>query len=557
MTRDRLDRWWPISRASTLFAVPPFPGSRIGPLVEEHEPGEAAAPDVHACLAAMRRLRVGGTFWAGQRPAATARSVLVRPNNPEQARAAVALAARRGHDATFWFPDAAALQASGLTQENVIVGPHDPWHLLANAVELWADADDEVALIAAVAGTPRRTPEGDALPIDPAPLLAALLDGVAFRDPFSDHIVSPVDFIELLGFWRASIDANRPIADIYGVAFWKRAAAATLLWDGSATDRFRTAMETRAAPAAAAWIARTPPAILAALKRDGRPVYQIEDGFIRSVGLGADCVPPLSIVVDPEGAHYDPAQPSGLERMLQERDFAPDMLERARALCDLIVARGISKYAQGTQKVARIAGDRRHVLVIGQVEDDQSVLKGGGDITSNLDLLGRVRTLEPDAFITYRPHPDVDAGHRKGHINDDVALTLADAVARDSGITALIDAADHVHVLTSLAGFEALMRGRPVTTHGVPFYAGWGLTEDRGPVPTRRTRRRTLDELVAATLLLYPRYLDPVTGLPCPPEILVERVAIGMRHQNTPLVVARRLVGSVMRRLRRLPWVGA
>jgi capsular polysaccharide export protein len=75
-----------------------------------------------------------------------------------------------------------------------------------------------------------------------------------------------------------------------------------------------------------------------------------------------------------------------------------------------------------------------------------------------------------------------------------------------------------------LSGFEALLRGRRVVTHGRPFYAGWGLTEDRDP-PPRRGRRLSLDELVAAALILYPRYRDPVTGLPCPPEVLLERLA--------------------------------
>ena len=69
--------------------------------------------------------------------------------------------------------------------------------------------------------------------------------------------------------------------------------------------------------------------------------------------------------------------------------------------------------------------------------------------------------------------------------------------------------------MTSLAGFEALMRGKAVTTWGTPFYAGWGLTDDRAPCGAhspRRTRRRTLDELVFLVLVLYPRYLDVSSG---------------------------------------------
>jgi capsular polysaccharide export protein len=104
-------------------------------------------------------------------------------------------------------------------------------------------------------------------------------------------------------------------------------------------------------------------------------------------------------------------------------------------------------------------------------------------------------------------------------------------------------------VNSSLAGFEALLRFKPVTTHGVPFYAGWGLTRDLGSIPARRTTKRSLDELVAAVLLLYPRYLDPVTGLPCPPEILVRRIAEGgMRKQSGAVVQLRRLQGRLKKR---------
>jgi capsular polysaccharide export protein len=111
---------------------------------------------------------------------------------------------------------------------------------------------------------------------------------------------------------------------------------------------------------------------------------------------------------------------------------------------------------------------------------------------------------------------------------------------------------DEVHVNTSLAGFEALLREKGVTTYGVPFYAGWGLTRDLGPVPARRTARRSLDELVAATLLMYPRYLDPVSGLPCPAEIIVARLSSDEDRGLGLLVGMRRLQGKVMRRLRSL-----
>ena len=78
----------------------------------------------------------------------------------------------------------------------------------------------------------------------------------------------------------------------------------------------------------------------------------------------------------------------------------------------------------------------------------------------------------------------------------------------DLGIISCIEASDSVHTMTSLSGFDALLRGKRVVVFGRPFYAGWGLTEDRLSVP-RRARRLTLDELVTGTLLRYPLYWDP------------------------------------------------
>ena len=203
------------------------------------------------------------------------------------------------------------------------------------------------------------------------------------------------------------------------------------------------------------------------------PLVLVEDGFVRSVGLGSDLVPPASIVVDRQGMHFDPSGPSALEDILAHTRFAPDLLARARRLAQTIVAAGISKYAGGHSDGAddplpqRIAGGRL-VLVPGQVENDMSVLAGGGGLASNLELLRRVRALEPDAEIWWRPHPDVDAGHRKGAVADDAALAHADRIVRGGSIAPLLEMADAVHVLTSLTGFEALLRGCEVTCHGTP-----------------------------------------------------------------------------------------
>lgn len=236
---------------------------------------------------------------------------------------------------------------------------------------------------------------------------------------------------------------------------------------------------------------------------------QMEDGFIRSVGLGSDLVRPTSLVIDRAGIYFDPRQPSDLERLLAYATFSEEDLSRAVHVRELLIAAQLTKYntdaAQPPQWPAREG--RLCLLVPGQVADDASVRLAGAGIHNNHDLLAQVRLHHPDAFIVYRPHPDVLSGNRKGHLSASTALEHADYIELESGILGCIELADEVHTLSSLAGFDALIRQKPVTTYGQPFYAGWGLTRDIAPIE-RRTRVLSVEELIAGCLLYYPRYWD-------------------------------------------------
>ncbi|MBX9698408.1 MAG: hypothetical protein K2X74_03170, partial [Acetobacteraceae bacterium] len=238
----------------------------------------------------------------------------------------------------------------------------------------------------------------------------------------------------------------------------------------------------------------------------------------------------------------DPATPSDLESLLATARFDPPLLARAAALRRALIAGGVTKYnLAGALPPLDLPAGRRVLLVPGQVEDDAAMLRGGGAIRRNLDLLRAVRAAEPEAVILFKPHPDVESGLRPGLVPAAEAARLADRVLADVPIGPLYAQVDAVHCISSLAGFEALLRGLPVTTWGQPFYAGWGLTEDRDP-PPRRGRVLSLDALVAAALILYPRHTDPVTLLPCAPELLVERFA----NAAAPAGRASRLPVSLM-----------
>jgi capsular polysaccharide export protein len=238
----------------------------------------------------------------------------------------------------------------------------------------------------------------------------------------------------------------------------------------------------------------------------------VEDGFVRSVGLGSDLIPPLSIVLDERGIYFDATRPSDLEHMLASRIFSDDDLSRAQSVRRFIIDQGITKYnLEPCSSVSWHAYGRLIVLVPGQVEDDASIVFGCTTIRSNLNLLQAARAARPDAFIVYKPHPDTLSGNRGGKLAMADVLRFADHVESGVSVVSCIEACDEVHTMTSLSGFDALLRGKKVVTYGQPFYAGWGLTEDRAENPSafeRRQRRLRLDELVAGALLHYPIYWD-------------------------------------------------
>ena len=508
-----------------ILAIPPFPGTKrlffarwIG---KRHD----AREDPDTLLDALARKRVGGCYWGRQKTLPGSAYVLDGTGE-------------RGIDSMPW------------------PACDDPWHLLKEAEFARLPENDPRALLVLAAGIPLVlvSQDGavrDACAHDKERLTSALLSGWQFQNPFNGSDITTLEAIALCGMWRALIDANRRIHSVMGIAYWKKKTVSPLVWPGARVPYGKALDDIPADGAVAIWRARLSSGEERAIARRDPPVIEIEDGFIRSAGLGADCVPPLSIIVDALGPHFAPGAPSELETLLQEGEFPPDLLIRARNLRHAIIAGGLSKYeAGGVATIPRYGGARRHVLVPGQVEDDRAVTSGGA-LASNLELLRRAREeVGSEAYVIYKPHPDVLAGHRRGMIPEPDMAALADRIETDAPMPALIEMVDELHVNSSLAGFEALLRGKQVTVHGVPFYAGWGLTVDRGPVPARRTNRRTLDELVAAALLLYPRYLDPETGLPCPAEMLVERLAAGAPTLDSAakaIVTVRRAAGRVRR----------
>ncbi len=367
---------------------------------------------------------------------------------------------------------------------------------------------------------------------------AALIDYPRYIDPETGQRCEPERVIEWIGLQR-EMRARFP-KTLYAVGFsrWKK----PIVRDYCQGSLVRFVSEIEQVPedgTLALWGQRH--------REEKRPVVRLEDGFLRSVGLGADLIRPLSWVMDRRGMYYDATAPSELEHLLQTTEFSADLVARAQRLRERIVEQGLTKYNVGSSGWRRPEGAGRVILVPGQVESDASIRYGAPGICANMDLLQSVRKANPSAHVIYKPHPDVVAGLRKKGEGEDEAVRSCNEVVIDIAMGELLTVVDEVHALTSLTGFEALLRGKTVTCYGQPFYAGWGLTHDLVPL-TRRSRRLTLDELVAGALILYPTYVSRTTGRFTTPERALDELLDWRQQQNglalwrKPLRLALRLV---------------
>ena len=356
--------------------------------------------------------------------------------------------------------------------------------------------------------------------------VAAYLHYARYANPYTGQRCELEDTIALIADQKRQM--NRLAGSWLGIGFsrWKQPFVRDFMGIGSRVEFSESATlnsnDSASVQRIIGWSSRINERLQQQCEERSIPLWRMEDGFVRSVGLGADLVRPMSLVLDSQGIYYDSTGPSDLEQLLATHPFATDLLERAAKVRQRLVELNLSKYNVGHSAQLDLPDNQRILLVPGQVETDASIAKGSPVIQTNLDLLHAARNANPDAYIIYKPHPDVLSGGRIGELPQNLAAPY-DLLVTEIAMPVLLGQVDEVHTMSSLTGFEALLRELKVVTYGMPFYAGWGLTEDLLSCE-RRTRKLTLDQLVAATLILYPTYVEPDSGQICNVETIIELI---------------------------------
>ncbi len=262
-------------------------------------------------------------------------------------------------------------------------------------------------------------------------------------------------------------------------------------------------------------------------------VWTIEDGFIRSVGLGKDGFQPLSLVVDKRGIYFDAFTSSDLEQLILREVDDP---VRAAAAMSYIRKFKLSKYNHAPAVPISTHVGQRNVLVVDQTCGDQSIALGGADEQVFELMLTQACNDHPDAMIWVKTHPDVSVKKRTGYLTHVQPTAQIQLLTQAMNPLALLEQMDEVYVVSSQLGFEALIMGKTVHCFGVPWYAGWGLTDD-GAAPLavlngRRGQPRTLSQLFSAAYFHYARYVNPDTGLRCELEEAMRWIVQHMKHQQ-------------------------
>lgn len=351
----------------------------------------------------------------------------------------------------------------------------------------------------------------------PQLVAAALICYPRYVDPVLGERCEVEDVVKLLAHQQMAPARWRRLY-LVGFSLWKRAFMRTFCAHLADELRFvrRPPGRLTGDEQVLVWGSRYPELVSA---------IRVEDGFIRSSGLGSNLCRPSSLSIDSVGIYFDSRRPSALEQLLNYESIDEALLARGNRLLALLRRSRVSKYNVGMSMPFQPPQDGRElVLVVGQVDGDASIICGSPVIRSNEQLLWAVRAAKPQAHILFKPHPDVVCGNREGTISASCLAECVDSQVIQCDLASLYPHIDELHTMTSLSGFEALVQGVKVTTWGQPFYSGWGLTRDIHP-PARRERPLPLAALVCLTLAAYPRYIDWQSGLWCSPEQLIRKLA--------------------------------
>lgn len=234
------------------------------------------------------------------------------------------------------------------------------------------------------------------------------------------------------------------------------------------------------------WGYKAPDFFIDYIREQKLDIFFLEDGFIRSGPCDESGTPPLSIVMDSQAPYFDTTRPNDLTDLIANFDFEQDGYDEtlAQEMLDYYVSKRVSKYNhQPYVDVIPIYGvkNEKRILVLGQVPYDDSLKYGGGLDITLLDVVSKAIEENSNAQIIVKPHPMT--------LNDPSIISVLTklnclVLTQPIHLVDALETIDHVYTITSLGGFEALLRGKMVTVLGRPFYSILCTSDIKSNIPS-------------------------------------------------------------------------
>ena len=237
----------------------------------------------------------------------------------------------------------------------------------------------------------------------------------------------------------------------------------------------------------------------------------LEDGFIRSFGLGVEGSPSFSIVKDDIGIYYDATASSRLEEILESYNFedSRELMRVAKEARAKIIEYRISKYNNFKDiDLSYLDNGKEKILIVAQTYGDSSLEYGRGNSFTTKEMMDDAIRNNPKAEVYIKIHPDVLLGKKDSDIEIETLPISCQVLTDNANPIELMAYFDKIYTKTSGMGFEALLLDKEVYCYGIPFYAGWGITHDKLEC-NRRSKKLTIDEVFAGSYILYTSYYNP------------------------------------------------
>lgn len=235
------------------------------------------------------------------------------------------------------------------------------------------------------------------------------------------------------------------------------------------------------------------------------PIFIVESGFVNSVDLFKPtntqeyndkwCMPVSYIMAYAQ--HYDYTIGTMMPMAMMYLTFKyctlnPVQYQRALNAINFILKNKISKYNNQLKEFPKPNNDKKNILIVDQTYGDQSIQLEEDTAIVFQRMLDTAIEENSDCNIFLKIHPEQLVGRRLGFYTtnkDDIkpgqVYINREKYPQVHFITDfynpidLLSKMDKVYTVSSQIGFEALLFRKSVITFGMPFYAGYGFTDDR------------------------------------------------------------------------------